>query len=139
MQRIECVLTVYFDEPFWVGVYERIENGKLKVCKITFGAEPKDHAVYAFFLDNWNRLRFSPPATAHAKSMVKVNPKRMQRVINKRLASKGVGTKSQQALKKQHEEAKLKHRKETRQHNKAQSRLQFELNQKKRKEKRKGH
>ena len=30
-------LTVYFDEPFWVGVFERCDNGKLSVCKITFG------------------------------------------------------------------------------------------------------
>ena len=34
-------LTVYFEEPFWVGVFERMENGKLSVCKVTFGAEPK--------------------------------------------------------------------------------------------------
>ena len=35
-------LTVYFDDPFWVGVFEHIEDEKLSVCKITFGAEPKD-------------------------------------------------------------------------------------------------
>ena len=29
-------LTVYFDDPFWVGVFERIEDEKLSVCKITF-------------------------------------------------------------------------------------------------------
>ena len=23
-------LTVFFEEPFWVGVFERIENGKLQ-------------------------------------------------------------------------------------------------------------
>lgn len=33
-------LTVYFEDPFWVGVFERIEHGKRSVCKITFGAEP---------------------------------------------------------------------------------------------------
>lgn len=36
-------LTVFFEEPFWVGVFERIENGKLSVSKVTFGAEPKDY------------------------------------------------------------------------------------------------
>lgn len=34
-------LTVFFEKPFWVGVFERIENGKLSVSKVTFGAEPK--------------------------------------------------------------------------------------------------
>ena len=29
----------------WVGVFERIENGKLSAAKVTFGAEPKDNEV----------------------------------------------------------------------------------------------
>ena len=40
-------LTVFFENPFWVGVFERIEDGKLSVSKATFGAEPKDYEVYA--------------------------------------------------------------------------------------------
>lgn len=43
-------LTVFFEEPFWVGVFERIENGKLSVSKVTFGAEPKDYEIYEFVL-----------------------------------------------------------------------------------------
>ena len=45
-----CTLTVYFENPFWVGVFERIEGGKLSVCKVTFGAEPKDYEVWSFVL-----------------------------------------------------------------------------------------
>ena len=40
MQKIESVLTVYFDDPFWVGLYERMADEQLDVCKITFGTEP---------------------------------------------------------------------------------------------------
>ena len=29
-------LTVFFEEPFWVGVFERIENGKLSVLWSSF-------------------------------------------------------------------------------------------------------
>ena len=36
-------LTVYFEEPFWVGIFEHIEDGKLSVAKVTFGVEPKDY------------------------------------------------------------------------------------------------
>ena len=43
---MEARLTVYFDDPFWVGVFERIEDGKLSVCKVTFGGEPKDYEVH---------------------------------------------------------------------------------------------
>ena len=41
MDKASGKLTVYFEEPFWVGVFERIEDGKLSVAKVTFGAEPK--------------------------------------------------------------------------------------------------
>mgnify|MGYP002508799592 FL=1 len=43
-------LTVFFEEPFWVGVFERVSDGKLSVCKVTFGAEPKDYELYEFIL-----------------------------------------------------------------------------------------
>ena len=29
MDKTNGKLTVYFEEPFWVGVFERIEDGKL--------------------------------------------------------------------------------------------------------------
>ena len=41
MDKTNGKLTVYFEEPFWVGVFERIEDGKLSVAKVIFGAEPK--------------------------------------------------------------------------------------------------
>jgi len=41
---------VFFEDPFWVGVFERIEDGKLSVCKVTFGAEPKDYEVWDYIL-----------------------------------------------------------------------------------------
>ena len=33
-------LTILFENPFWVGLLERIDGDKYKICKITFGAEP---------------------------------------------------------------------------------------------------
>ena len=45
MDKVNGKLTVYFEEPFWVGVFERIDGGKLSVAKVTFGAEPKDYEV----------------------------------------------------------------------------------------------
>ena len=34
-------LTVFFEKPFWVGVFERVSDGKLSVCKVTFGADAR--------------------------------------------------------------------------------------------------
>ncbi len=52
---IAC-LTVYFEDPFWVGIFERIQEGKLSVCKVTFGAEPKDYDVLEFVLQHYDKL-----------------------------------------------------------------------------------
>ena len=59
MDKVSGRLTVFFEEPFWIGVFERISEGKLSVCKVTFGAEPKDYEIYDFVLKNYYRLKFS--------------------------------------------------------------------------------
>jgi len=43
-------LTVYIDDPFWVGIFEHTEAGKLSVSKITFGAGPKDYEVQEYII-----------------------------------------------------------------------------------------
>ena len=47
------MLTVFFEEPFWVGIFERVENGKLSVSKVTFGTEPKDYEIWEFVLKEY--------------------------------------------------------------------------------------
>lgn len=138
MQKIESKLTVFFENPFWVGVYERVADGKLEVCKITFGAEPKDYEVYDFLLRNWRNLQFSPPIKAVTAQDIKINPKRMQRSIRKQLEAKGIGTKSQQALKLQQEENKTVRREKYRRQKEDEKQRQFELRQKKKREKHRG-
>ena len=34
-------LTILFENPFWIGLYERIDGDKYEVCKITFGADDR--------------------------------------------------------------------------------------------------
>ena len=132
-------LTVLFAKPFWVGVYEREDNGKYEVCKITFGAEPKDYEVYDFMLKHWSRLNFSPSIEGETIEEKRINPKRMQREINKQLQDKGIGTKAQQALKLQQEQGKLKRKSNSRKQREEQKQFQFLIKQKKRKEKHRGH
>lgn len=139
MQKIEGKLTVFFDAPFWVAVCERTADGQLEVCKVTFGAEPKDAEVYEYFLKNWNHLRFSPPVTADGREAKRINPKRQQREIKKQLCATGVGTKAQQAMKLQHEEGKIARRKKSRRQREAEKERKFALKQEKKKEKHRGH
>ena len=86
MYKVTGKLTVFFEEPFWVGVFERTENGKLSVCKVTFGAEPKDSEVWEFVLRHYYELRFSPAVEAAPKPPPD-NPKRRQRDAQKQLLS----------------------------------------------------
>ena len=98
-------LTVFFEEPFWVGIFEIIDSGKLSAAKVVFGAEPKDGEVYAFVLRNFYKLKFSPAVEVTEKEPKK-NPKRIQRQGRNQLQNNGTGTKSQQALKLQYEQNK---------------------------------
>ena len=103
MDKASGKLTVYFEEPFWVGVFERIEDGKLSVAKVTFGAEPKDYEVQEYIQKYYFSLKFSPAVDTVVKD-IKRNPKRMQREAKKQMQETGIGTKSQQALKLQQEQ-----------------------------------
>ena len=132
------ILTVFFEEPFWVGVFERMEEGKLVVCKVTFGAEPKDYEVWEFVLRHYQDLKFSPAIKTELKQSAD-NPKRRQRSIKKQLQNVGVGTKSQQALAVQREELKAEHKKNSKEYRDAEKQRHYELKQQKRKEKHRGH
>ena len=137
MDKVLGKLTVFFEESFWVGVFERVSEGKLSVCKVTFGAEPKDYEVCDFVLKNYYRLRFSPAVTTDVKEAGR-NPKRVQREVRKQVQNTGICTKSQQALKLQREQLKTERKIVSREQREAEKQRQFELKQQKRKEKHRG-
>ena len=135
---MKCSLTIMFEAPFWIGLYERYDDGQYEVCKITFGAEPKDYEVHEFLLKNWRKLKFSPPIKSEKIEERKINPKRMQREINGQLQGRGMGTKAQQALKLQHEQNKIERKTKSREQREAEKEFQYALRQKKKKEKHRG-
>ncbi len=56
MDKVSVGFSVFFEEPFWVGILEREVDGKLFVSKVTFGPEPRDYEVNEFLLKNYYRL-----------------------------------------------------------------------------------
>ena len=130
-------LTVFFDEPFWVGIFERTENGRLSVCKVTFGTEPKDSEIWDFVQKNYCRLKFSQSVEASVKKKA-VNPKRIRREAGRQTSQIGIGTKSQQALQLQREENKLMKRTVGKEERDREKQRKYELRQQKRKEKHRG-
>ena len=138
MDKTNGKLTVYFEEPFWVGVFERIEDGKLSVAKVIFGAEPKDYEVQEYIQQYYFSLKFSPAVEAIVKD-IKRNPKRMQRSAKKQMLETGISTKSQLALKLQQEQNKHERKERSRKKKEAEEQRMFELKQLKKREKHKGH
>lgn len=131
-------LTIFFEDPFWVGVFEQIFDGKLFVCKITFGAEPKDYEVWEFILKHYYDLNFSNAIETKIKKTAD-NPKRRQRNAKRQINTNGIGTKSQQVLKLQHEKIKREHKQAHKKQKETEKERKFNLKQQKRKEKHKGH
>lgn len=137
MGEVRGQLTVFFEERFWVGVFERTEDGKVSASKVTFGAEPKDGEVYEYILKHYGELRFSPAVAADAAPKTP-NPKKLQREISRSLEGAGVGTRSQQALQLQREQNKLERKTVSREAKLAREERLFELKQQKKKEKHRG-
>ena len=138
MDKVNGKLTVYFEDPFWVGVFQRIENGKLTVAKVTFGAEPKDYEIQEYIQRYYFSLKFSPAVDTVVKE-TKRNPKRIQREAKKQMQETGIGTKSQQALKLQQEQSKQERKVRSREKREEDQLRMFELKQQKKREKHKGH
>ena len=81
-------LTVYFEEPFWVGVVERRTDGALHAARHIFGAEPSPSEVLEFvqrqlgpLLDRTSIAVAVAPAPPHP-----LNPKRIARAAAERAA-----------------------------------------------------
>lgn len=139
MNGSDSKLTIYFEDPFWVGVFERNHDGGLEVCRVVFGAEPTDGEIHHFLLTKWNELHFSAAMATDTPEARRVNPKRLQRMIQKEVQSAGVGTKAQQALKLQMEKNKASTKNRIQLENDLVNERQHQLIQQKRKEKHRGH
>ena len=137
MFRITC--TVFFEDPFWVGVLERGGDGTYSVAKTTFGAEPSDAEVLIFLLQSYSALVFSKPCAGHEREGSTPNPKRAQRLASRAVLTTGIGTKAQQALKSQYEANKEEHKALSREQLLAQEERKFQLRQEKKKAKHRGH
>ena len=131
--------TVYFDPPFWVGLYQREDGDGCRVCKVTFGREPKDEEVLDWLLRHWRELRFSPPVTAARELDQLPNPKRMRRQARRATQTNGTGTKAQQALQLQREQMKTQRKADYKERREAEQERKLALRQEKRRQKHRGH
>lgn len=137
--HICCKLIVFFEDPFWVGVFERTVEDQYEVSRYVFRAEPKDYEVYDFLLENYYNLRFSNPISGEKHVEKSINPKKLQKKISKELEKVGVGTKAQVAMKLQYEANKAERKKVAKELKEEIQKRKFDLKQQKKKEKIRGH
>ena len=138
METTSLTLTVFFDDPFWVGVFERVDGKTLSVCKVTFGAEPRDVEVPQLVLKQFRRLSFGAAVMTEQPIRCR-NPKRRQRAARQAAAAQGVGTKAQQALAQQREAGKVAQRTQARAAREEKAAARYAAKRVKRKEKHRGH
>ena len=123
---MSMTVTVFFEDPFYVGWVEHCEDSRLTVAKIVFGAEPSDAEVWRFLLQHMDSLRFSPPVDGVKPFAIASNPKRRQRQAA-HATTRFLGTKAQQALSLAHAEAKQERRQQCRAHREAEEERKLEI------------
>ncbi len=137
MEKVTCKLTVFFEDPFWIGLFERMEGRKLSAVKVIFGTEPKEYEVYEFVRKHYFALEFGPDVAVDIAKTAK-NPKRRQKEARRQMENTGIGTKSQQALKLQQEQKKVERKIKSREKKEIEKQRKFTLKQQKKKDKHRG-
>lgn len=133
-------LTVFFEDPFWVGVFERKYDNKFQICKYIFYKEPTDLELFNFIYENYAFLEFSSPIQIEDRNKNKTkNYKRKIKEAKKSMANFNIGTKAQNAIKIQQEEKKLEKKGQLRQNKELKSIYLFDLKREKHKQKHRGH
>lgn len=131
-------LTVFFEDPFWIGLVECGEGTRLRAARFVFGAEPSDAQVYGWVLGGMPGIRLSQAVAAKGAPTLAGNPKRRQRQARK-LCAQEPGTKAQRALSAQHEMDAAQRKEARRERRALLEARRFELRQAQKREKHKGH
>lgn len=134
---IRSKLTVYFEDPFWVGLFEFQVDENYYIARRVFGAEPTDPEVFLLLLRHKPEYRL--PMKAETLPEPETGVKRRQRQASKELAARGPGRKALDAIKLQRETRKKESALESSKKKKEESEADYLLKREKRKGKHRGH
>lgn len=133
-------LTVLFEEPFWVGIFEQNDSDGYRVARNVFGSEPTGVELYHFLLNHSNQLRFTAPQSDEKGPVIKKkNPKRLMREAQKEMLSRSTVSKAHETLARAIEQTKQERKKTTVQDRLEREREMYELKQMQKKQKKRGH
>ena len=87
MNQTSLSITVFFEDPFWIALFEYREDPFSYLKRVVFGSEPSEQLVYDWVIQNWYELCFHEAVEAVTKKAAHKNPKRSQREARKSMAS----------------------------------------------------
>ncbi|MBS0622844.1 MAG: YjdF family protein [Verrucomicrobia bacterium] len=134
--------TIFFDQRYWVGTFERTDKKGYAVAKHIFGGEPADPEIYDFVLNHYQDLNFGEPKefTLEIKRM---NPKRVQKEVRREMEKLKETTRpstfAQDYMREELEKKKLEKKRQSSAEKQTRKEAQFALKQQKKKDKQKGH
>lgn len=99
--------TIFFEDPFWVGVFERTDNDGYSVARYVFGAEPGAAEMQCFAHSQYQNLVFSVPVAQLPEELKSESFKHRLHRVRHESNRQGPGTKAQQAIKAEQERCGL--------------------------------
>lgn len=135
---MEGKCTILFDDPFWVGIFERVTPEGYAVARHVFGAEPGEAELLQFAREGYANLRFSPPGSCPPFTTLEHGFKQRQREARREMQQIGTGTFSQRALHAERERLKETRQEESRAAREDREREKFQQRQALKKEKHRG-
>jgi hypothetical protein len=130
--------TIYFEDPFWVGIFERMDDSGYSVARCVFGSEPGDALLHQFALRQLQKVAFSTAKPAPAAQSKETGFKRRLREARQQTDSQGIGTYAQRMLKAEQEQVKTTHQEESRAEREERQRLKLLAKQEQKKQKHRG-
>ena len=127
-----------FHEIGPVKIAHKSEKITRDLLENSFSRLEENFCSLGIVLKHYYDLQFSPAVETIVKKDKK-NPKRVLRDVKKQLQNNGIGTKSQQALKLQHELKKEEYKSNSKHKKQMDAEQKFKLKQQKKKAKHRGH
>lgn len=135
--------TITFDPPFWIALFERMDNGMYAVAREVIGTSEPTNAELLLFLDklDFKAIRYSAPTEDATAIKSKISFKKMQKKVQRATEQsnyKHTYSKAHEELKKQQEKMKLDKKSASKAEREEEKERKYELKQQKKKQKLKG-
>ena len=105
---MEGKFILLFEDPFWVGYFERQDENGVQTAKYIFGAEPTNAQLISFSHHDYPHLQFLTSQSCSPSVNSPINYKRRQREIRKQMTSPVNHTHSQEIYQRELEKEKQK-------------------------------